>query len=211
MTQPEATCPNCGARVEFRWSSAVQTVCPFCRSILVRQDVDLKKVGTVADLPPSSSPIQLGTAGRYDQKGFEVVGRIVYEWDQGGWNEWHVVFNDSSSGWLSDAQAEYAVSFLASDSAARRPAARVKPGEHVTWQGKDYEVTAVTVAHYRGVEGELPFEYWDKRDVTFADLMTTDGGFATIDYSESAPLVFLGEYVEYRALALTNLRRFDGW
>jgi len=211
MTRPEATCPNCGARVEFRWSSAVQTVCPFCRSILVRQDVDLKKVGTVADLPPSSSPIQLGTAGRYHQKGFEVVGRIVYEWDQGGWNEWHVVFNDSSSGWLSDAQAEYAVSFLASDSAARRPAARVKPGEHVTWQGKDYEVTAVTVAHYRGVEGELPFEYWDKRDVTFADLMTTDGGFATIDYSESVPLVFLGEYVEYRDLALTNLRRFDGW
>ena len=211
MTRPEATCPNCGARVEFRWSSAVQTVCPFCRSILVRQDVDLKKVGTVADLPPSSSPIQLGTAGRYHQKGFEVVGRIVYEWDQGGWNEWHVVFNDSSSGWLSDAQAEYAVSFLAPNSAARPPATRVKPGEHVTWQGKDYEVTAVTVAHYRGVEGELPFEYWDKRDVTFADLMTTDGGFATIDYSESVPLVFLGEYVEYRDLALTNLRRFDGW
>ena len=211
MTQPEATCPNCGARVEFRWSSAVQTVCPFCRSILVRQDVDLKKVGTVADLPPSSSPIQLGTAGRYHQKGFEVVGRIVYEWDQGGWNEWHVVFNDSSSGWLSDAQAEYAVSFLAPDVTARFPAAPVKPGEHLTWQEKDYEVTAVTVAHYRGVQGELPFEYWDKRDVMFADLMTTDGGFATIDYSESAPLVFLGEYVEYRDLALTNLRRFDGW
>ena len=119
MTGPEATCPNCGARVEFRWSSAVQTVCPFCRSILVRQDVDLKKVGTVADLPPSSSPIQLGTAGRYHQKAFEVVGRIVYEWEQGGWNEWHVVFNDSTSGWLSDAQAEYAVSFLAADSLAR--------------------------------------------------------------------------------------------
>jgi hypothetical protein len=211
MTRPEATCPNCGARVEFRWSSAVQTVCPFCRSILVRQDLDLKKVGTVADLPPSSSPIQLGTAGRYRQKGFEVVGRIVYEWDQGGWNEWHVVFNDSASGWLSDAQAEYAVSFLAPDSAARPPAGTVQPGEHVTWQGKDYEVTAVTVAHYRGVEGDLPFEYWDKRDVVFADLMTTDGGFATIDYSESAPLVFVGEYVEYRDLALTNLRRFDGW
>jgi len=87
MTRPVATCPNCGARVEFRWSSAVQTVCPFCRSILVRQDVDLTKVGTVADLPPSSSPIQLGTAGRYHQKAFEVVGRIVYEWEQGGWNE----------------------------------------------------------------------------------------------------------------------------
>src|SRR5437660_2800065 len=114
MTRSEATCPNCGARVEFRWSSAVQTVCPFCRSILVRQDVDLKKVGTVADLPPSSSPIQLGTAGRYRQKGFEVVGRIVYEWDQGGWNEWHVVFKPSRSWSLSRAPGSHTLAGAAS-------------------------------------------------------------------------------------------------
>src|SRR5207244_4713413 len=97
MTRSEATCPNCGARVEFRWSSAVQTVCPFCRSILVRQDVDLTKVGTVADLPPSSSPIQLVTAGRYHQKEFEVVGRIVYKWEQVGWNDLHVVYENRES------------------------------------------------------------------------------------------------------------------
>ncbi len=193
MTRPVATCPNCGARVEFRWSSAVQTVCPFCRSILVQ-------VGTVADLPPSSSPIQLGTAGRYHQKAFEVVGRIVYEWEQGGWNEWHVVFNDSTSGWLSDAQAEYAVSFLAADSLARPAEGQADMGRRFTWQGKGYQVTAVTRARYRGVEGDLPFEYWDK-----------DGGFATLDYSEATPLLFLGEFVEFKNLTLTNLRQFEGW
>jgi uncharacterized protein DUF4178 len=211
MSRPAATCPNCGARVEFRWSSAVQTVCPFCRSILVRQDVDLKKVGTVADLPPSSSPIQLGSAGRYRQKPFEVVGRIIYEWAQGGWNEWHVVFSDSSSGWLSDAQAEYAVSFLAADTLPRPPEAQAQPGRRFTWLAKSYEVTAVTSAHYRGVEGDLPFEYWDKAEVRFVDLLTADGAFATLDYSEETPLLFLGEFVEFRALALTNLRQFDGW
>lgn len=211
MTRPQATCPNCGARVEFRWSSAVQTVCPFCRSILVRQDVDLKKVGTVADLPPSSSPVQLGTAGRYRQKAFEVVGRIVYQWDQGGWNEWHIVFNDDTSGWLADAQAEYAVSFLAPESAARPPAGQVSVGQRLTWQGKEYQVTTLTAARYRGVEGDLPFEYWDKEQVSFADLMSTDGAFATIDYSEAPPLLFLGEYVDFKDLALTNLRQFDGW
>ena len=41
-----------------------------------------------------------------------VAGRIVYEYDDGGWNEWHLVFADGASGWLSDAQAEYAVSTL---------------------------------------------------------------------------------------------------
>jgi hypothetical protein len=211
MTHPQATCPNCGARVEFRWSSAVQTVCPYCRSILVRQDVDLKKVGTVADLPASSSPIQLGTAGRYRQKGFDVVGRVIYEWAEGGWNEWHIVFTDSSSGWLSDAQAEYAVSFLAAESLPRPPEAEARPGRRFTWLHKDYQVTTVTSARYRGVEGDLPFEYWDKDEVHLVDLMSAEGGFATLDYSEVTPLLFLGEAVAFRDLALTNLRQFDGW
>ena len=48
MTQPIANCPNCGAKITFRWSSSVQTVCEYCKSILVRTDIDLKKVGQVA-------------------------------------------------------------------------------------------------------------------------------------------------------------------
>ena len=57
-------CPNCGAPIEFRWSSAVQTVCAHCRSVVVRHDVDLEALGEVGDLPPDSSPIQIGTEGR---------------------------------------------------------------------------------------------------------------------------------------------------
>ena len=111
MSQPTGNCPSCGAPVQFRWSSAVQTVCPFCRSILVRTDVDIQKVGQVADLPPDPSPIQLLTEGVYRGTNFQVIGRILYEYENGGWNEWHIVFGDGSSGWLSDAQLQYAISF----------------------------------------------------------------------------------------------------
>ena len=51
MTSRAANCPNCGAPLVYRWSSSVQTVCEYCHSIVVRTDVDLKKVGQVADLP----------------------------------------------------------------------------------------------------------------------------------------------------------------
>ena len=68
----------------------MQTTCEFCHSILVRTDVDLKKVGEVADLPPDSSPIQIGTEGAYQGKTFVAIGRIIYEYEQGGWNEWHL-------------------------------------------------------------------------------------------------------------------------
>src|SRR5438552_15927776 len=110
MTQPVSNCPNCGAKIAFRWSSSVQTVCEFCKSILVRTDVDLKKVGQVADLPSDSSPIQINTEGKFGNRAFVVVGRILYEYDQGGWNEWHVMMNDGTTASLSDPQNEHGLS-----------------------------------------------------------------------------------------------------
>jgi hypothetical protein len=204
-------CPNCGAPVEFLWSAAVQTTCPFCKSILVRRDLNLEKVGEVADLPLDASPIQIGTEGIYEKKAFQVVGRILYEYERGGWNEWHLIFNDGSSGWLSDAQLEYAVSFLRNAPEALPAAESLNPGNVFTWFGKRFAVTVVTPAKYRGVEGELPFEYWDKQEVPFADLLTTDARFATIDYSEKTPLLFIGAAVEYNDLQLKNVREFAGW
>ena len=211
MSQRIANCPNCGAPIKFLWSSAIQTTCEYCRSILVRHDVDLERVGEVADLPHDASPIQIGTEGAFRNKPFLIVGRIIYEYDQGGWNEWHAIFNDGTSGWVSDAQLEYAVSFLAPPPSPLPPASGVSRANKFQWDGLTYEVTTITKARYRGVQGELPFEYWDKETVTFADLRTSTGRFGTIEYSEEKPLLFLGEAVEFPELNLKNLREFEGW
>ena len=195
--------------MQFRWSGAVQTTCEYCHSILVRRDVNLEKVGVAGDLPREASPIQIGTEGVYRNKAFQVVGRILYEYEDGSWNEWHIVFNDGTSGWLSDAQLEYDISFQTALPEALPPGDQIARARQFRWGGTRYEVTAVTRAHYRGVAGELPFEYWDKSDVLFADLRTADARFGTIDYSGPAPLLFLGEAVEFNDLKFTNLRRMD--
>jgi hypothetical protein len=208
MSQPAANCPNCGAAIQFRWSGAVQTTCEYCRAILVRRDLNLEKVGQIGDLPREASPIQIGTEGMYRNKAFQVIGRILYEYEDGGWNEWHIIFNDGTSGWLSDAQLEYTVSFLTKPPEVLPP--EVGRARQFIWGGVRYEVTSVTRAHYRGVAGELPFEYWDKKDVLFADLRTADARFGTIDYSDAAPLLFLGEAVEFDDLRLKNLRELGG-
>ena len=106
MTARTAACPNCGATIEFRWSGAVQTICPYCKAVLVRRDLDLEKVGMVSDLPPTASPIQLGTEGKFEGDAFVVVGRIVYQYERGGWNEWHLRTMRGASAWLSDARPQ---------------------------------------------------------------------------------------------------------
>jgi len=210
MTQRSSNCPNCGAPVVFLWSSSVQTVCPYCKSVLVRTDVDLKKVGQVADLPPDASPLQIMTEGKYDNRSFVVTGRIIYQYDQGNWNEWHIVFNDGGDAWVSDAQDEYAISFRKEISnLPSQPNAGL--GQIFQWNGIAFEVTSRTLAHYAGVEGELPFEYWDKTDVVFIDLRSHGGDFATLDYSDPQPTLYLGKAVDFEELRLTNIRKFEGW
>ena len=209
MSRPVAACPNCSAPVEFRWSSAVQTVCGHCRSVVVRHDVDLKAVGVVADLPLTGSPIQIGTRGRFQGDAFTVTGRIVYEYEHGTWNEWHLVFADDTSGWLSDAQAEYAVSRVVQKPASLPAAADLEVGQTFAFGDFTFQLTTMTRARYRGVEGELPFEYWDKDEVLFADFRTADGHFATLDYSETPPLLFIGAFVPFDELELKDLRPAD--
>lgn len=208
---PKSNCPNCGAAVAFRWSSAVQTACEFCHSILVRRDVDLEKVGEVADLPDDASPIQLMTEGTFDGKSFTVVGRIVYSYAEGAWNEWHIMLSNGVSGWLSDAQLQYAVSFAAQPPAPLPPAEQLQRGQPFLLDGVKYETTVLTRAHYEGFEGDLPFTTTDRSDMSFADLRTTDRRFGTIDYSEDPPLLFLGRAVGFDELKLRNLREFEGW
>ena len=202
MTERATACPNCGAEIVFRWSGAVQTTCPSCRSILVRHDLNLEKVGVAADVPAAMSAIQLGTEGSFKKKAFTVVGRIIYKYELGHWNEWHIRFGDDTSGWLSDAQAEYAVTRASAQRLSEAPSV----GDNVVIEKKVFKAMSVTKASYAGVEGELPFEYWDKEEVSFTDLRGDGDTFATIDASESPMLVFVGEFEDFSELRLRNLR-----
>lgn len=167
-------------------------------------------MGKVADLPEDSSPIQIGTEGQVQNRSFLVLGRIIYEYEQGAWNEWHIVFNDGNSGWLSDAQLEYDLSIWTQPPSPLPPVQQIARDMVFRWN-HDFVVTSITRAHYKGVEGELPFEYWDKQDMIFADLRTATGDFATIDYSENPPLLFMGRPIEFDDLHFKNLRVFEGW
>ena len=90
-----------------------------------------------------------------------------------------------------------------------RPSADLEIGQTFAFGDLTFQLTTLTRARYRGVEGELPFEYWDKDEVLFADLRTADGHFATLDYSETPPLLFLGAFVQFDELEFKDLRAPD--
>jgi uncharacterized tellurite resistance protein B-like protein len=212
----EASCPSCAAPIEFTNSRSVAMTCEYCDTTVTRGDGDqvLKDLGKISQLAVDASPFQIGARGEAFGSTFEILGRLQLEHNRGYWNEWYLEWNDGRIGWLSEAQGQYSITLPRGEQEApsNLPSFdQVSVGQRIFLGKKRYEVTDVRMAKATGGEGELPFIVGNGYELPFADLRRSDNGFATIDYSEDPPLVFVGRALGWRELSMTNYRVFDGW
>jgi hypothetical protein len=205
--------------------------------MVVRHDVDVESIGTMAELPEDMSPLQIGTSGFYKGVRFSIIGRLKIAWESGVWNEWFLYSDDGRKGWLAEAQGSYGVSFeldeplhpkteealnkrfaefemqrrITKDGDEDEAQGPLDIGDHIKLQQKMLTVVDVKHATCIGSEGELPFSAPKGRKTLSIDLMGTDGEFACIEIHEGQKRIFVGDYVEWNDLRCDNLRPLEGW
>ncbi len=211
MSEPlfKTDCPSCGAPVHAHSATAVTLVCGYCNSLLVRHDSSVADTGRDSALLEDFSPLQIGTTGRFGQRGFTLVGRLQARYDAGVWNEWYAWFDDGSSGWLSEAGDQYVFTLPVSDVPANLPPiADVVPGHtDLYYRDKRFvaaDVRSITLSR-AAAQGELPFELPETLHHQVAD-WRCEQLFMTTDYGSNPPEVFVGRGVRLDELALGNLR-----
>lgn len=201
-----AACPNCGAPVEFRSAASAFAVCSFCRSSIVRDGEALRRIGQSAELFDDHSPLQLGAAGRHQGAPFVLVGRLQYRYAEGTWNEWHALFDNGRSGWLSEDNGRYVFSFDAPLNGEAPAAETLRAGQSLRVAGMAWSVASVSAAKLIAAQGELPFNPNLERGFVVADLRNTRGEVATLDYGDPiAPKWSVGQSVAISELAMTGL------
>ncbi|WP_199032806.1 DUF4178 domain-containing protein [Ralstonia sp. ASV6] len=201
-----ANCPACGAPVELKSAAAVMTVCSFCKSTLLRDGETLSDIGKMSAVLEDYARVQIGTTGRYKNKAFTVVGRIQLRYDAGFWNEWYVLFDDSTDGWLAEASGQVTMTF--SRGVPRNAVAfeTLRPGQLYDAEGKQFTLSDVREADCTGGQGELPFRVGEGWHARVADGRREDA-FITLDYSDgTAPTLYLGEATTLEALKCQLLR-----
>jgi hypothetical protein len=201
-----AHCPACGGLVEFRVASSLVTICEHCHSAIARGDKALEDVGKIADLVDSQSPLRLGLSGNYRGKNYELVGRVQYQHPAGGvWDEWYMAFGGDRWGWLAEAQGRFYVTFgVPLHSSIGVPAfEQIKAGQSynlgkigVLKVGERNEAVAASA------EGEIPWQFKPGAAVRFADLYGPQAQFATLDYSDAEPRIYVGAEVALVDLGL---------
>ncbi len=210
----QANCPSCGAGIVFAVGTSLVTVCPYCKSVVGRGDRGVESLGKVADLVETNSPLDLGIKGRYDNVPFDLVGRAQFLHSAGGvWDEWYASFGDGRWGWLAEAQGRFYMTFAVPVPAGLPGYDDLELGQKLqVAEGQTLIVAEKGRAHTGSARGELPYRLIPDEELPFADLSGPRGEFGTVDYSDSAPAIYLGRQVTLDELHIPPgvRRRYPG-
>ena len=205
------SCPSCGGPVVFEVGSSMVAVCPYCRSAVARGDRAVEDLGKVAALVGTGAVLRVGLEGHHDGRKFRLTGRVQIEHEAGGvWDEWYAAFEGDRWGWLSESQGRYHLLFEQPPNVGRPALDDLNPGRDVPLPESParFVVAETGTATAKGAEGEIPYRLVPGSTYPYADLSGTDRGFATLDYSESPPKLYLGKEVTLDELGVpANLRR----
>ena len=123
------------------------------------------------------------------------------------------IYNDGSSGWLSDAQLEYDLSWL---TPASRASACVRTrwsgGREFTWMSQTFRSRRSRARIIRAYRASCPFQYWDKKELLFADLRTAVRRFRNHRLQRSAAAAVPGPRSSSSTICTSRIcAMFEGW
>ena len=203
-------CPSCGATLNFESSISISAVCPFCRSLVIRRDLNVETLGTLAQLPADLSPLQIGTSGNFEGVGFRFCGRLRWHWSGGSWTEWFAECGTDGYVWISESQGFF--TFSREVEAKKLPALdQIVVGQKRKFGEKSWMVIDIKEAVCVGGEGELPEVIQPGRPRRSADLQGSHGEFATLESSPNGTEMFEGRYARFAEMNFVNLRPVPGW
>ena len=211
MSVLQANCPSCAGPIEFTSGSTIVLVCPFCRSAIARNDRSLEDLGKVAEIVQSETSLKLGLKGTFKGTRFELTGRAQLGHELGGfWDEWYATFSNGWVGWLAEAQGRFYLTFYQPlpDGVSLPSFAGLQLGQQLPEIPNP--TTLMVQEKGRGTslaaDGEIPYKLVPGEKFEYADLAGKNNAFATIDYSQDPPWVFVGSQVTLDEIGLGDAK-----
>lgn len=103
------TCPECKRTIAIRSYATNVIICPHCYAPIQKLERYLKGRINLVIAKDELTPIQIGTHGKWNDKKFEIIGRVRCVYSEGVTNNWTMLFDDDSIMMLVENCGEFAV------------------------------------------------------------------------------------------------------
>ncbi len=207
MAVAQASCPNCGAPLEFGLGSSWARVCDYCRHTVVRTDRGLENMGQAAALANTPSLVAVGDEGVLGGRPFRVFGRVQLDHGAGPWDEYYLGLDYGQSwGFLAYAQGEWYATALSAAAAVPAHAQLKLEQDLALGAAGTFRVAEIKTARVVATEGEVPSGTREGMQRLYADCWGRGRSFATLDYGESGGVaaLFLGYVLTEAELSITQ-------
>ncbi len=189
--------------VEFTAGSAQVVVCGHCSTVVARKGASFEDHGKIGRIVPTDSPLQLGADGRYARQAYRIVGHLQKDHGAGPWDEWYVEFSDGRTGWISESEGAFHLSFEAGveeDLALED----LHPGERLHLRNKAWVIEERGHGKVVAAEGQLPSDVDPTQDSYYVDATGPKGAFLTLDFGtrRHSPEVSIGQALELEQLGI---------
>ncbi len=200
----QMNCTSCGAPLEIENQFVRSATCKFCGSVFqIKGSDSIENAGKTASLADYPSRLHVGLRGKIKNKGFTVLGRVRYTYDQGFWDEWQITWDDDSpASWLEEDEGYWTL--------YRRERVRAEiPSYDAVQVGKSIKVNKHNVFVTEKRQGKLmgsdgQFTMWLPVQTTFGYASgTSDGQIVSINYWENEIELSVGEDLEPEDMVIT--------
>lgn len=191
------TCPNCNAPLKVSGDREVQTqVCEYCGAQNDLTGTEVKVLGINPEIYDSAFSFEVGQAGTFHGKRYEVCGRMFYE-DEAGWSyqaREYLLYNpDEGYLWLTEENGHFILNRPTQQAPPYDPF-RMVPKQWVTIGSSKFQFHEWGTSQLVYVDGALPWQAATGDTIHFADFVAPPQMYGVVE-SEGQVEYFLGWYI----------------
>lgn len=182
----QMNCKSCGAPLQIENQFIRSVTCAFCgTAYIVSGDSTLDATGKTAALGNYPSRLKVYSKGTILGRGFTVLGRIRYTYDEGFWDEWQIGWDDGAPpSWLEEDEGYWTVYNKQRVRDNVPPYDQIRVGANANINGQSVFISEKRKGKVMGSEGQ------------FAAVMPIQGGFGYVQGTGGGKMIAVNYWDE---------------
>ena len=201
MSTQALSCPGCGGNIEIKDSFSKIAICEWCGATLAVKDTGLDPTGQTSKLADYPSRFKVGCTGTINNNKFTARGRLRYDYGDGFWDEWFIVFDSGKKSWLQEDEGEYSIYTKQKVKSEIPTFDSIKVGSKLSINDNSIFITEKGKATIAGGEGELMFEIYPGETVSYFE-GTSNGKIISVEVTENSMGLSIGDELEFEEVVI---------